>query len=225
MKKFFLIIIFGLSFINVYADKCSYDQKVELSKLANEIKIDYEEKTEDIVFDEGHGTFNVTNIWLDINLYNISNRLTLKITNDYNSDMIVANSNQVKGGLYSFKDYDYSKIINYKIEIYDSGECDNILVKTKKYKKPMYNMNYNFDICKENSDVSICQKYVLSPKKYYPLGYGLEEEIKNLKNETKEEKIEEEKSKSIIYIVAGGVVTLVVIGAVWIVIHRKRSEI
>ena len=70
MKKIFLLFIF-VSFFNVYADKCTYDQKVELTKLANEIKVDYDEKSKDVhVIDEQYD-FITKDYWLEISIYNI----------------------------------------------------------------------------------------------------------------------------------------------------------
>lgn len=227
MKKIFIMFLF-ICFINVHADKCTYDQKVELTKLANEIKVDYDEKSKDVhVIDEQYD-FIAKDYWLEISIYNIPKDFILEISNDYNDDIIKLYDNSIKDGLYTFKDYDYYKIINYKVDIYNVSTCDKYLVKTITYKKPMYNPNYAYDICKKNEDIPFCNKYVLSNKKIFNMGIGLNEAVNNYKqtNEEKVEKVEKDVwiKKNYKYII-GGVMTVLFIVGVVLYINKRRGEL
>lgn len=227
MKKIFLLFIL-VSFINVYADKCTYDQKVELTKLANEIKIDYDEKSKDVHISDEFYEYDTKDVWLELSIYNIPKDFVLEISNDYNKDVISVYGNDIKEGTYTFKDYDYYKIINYSVKVINTSTCDRYTVKTIKYKKPMYNLNYTYDVCKDNEDVPFCNKYITSEKKIYKMGIGLQEAINSYK-QTAEEKVENENKKNwfsnnYIYII-GGIVVVGVIAIGVVYINKKRSEI
>lgn len=227
MKKIFLLFIF-VSFINVYADKCTYDQKVELTKLANEIKVDYDEKSKDVhVIDEQYD-FITKDYWLEISIYNIPKDFILEISNDYNDDIIKVHDNSIKDGLYTFKDYDYYKIINYKVDIYNVSTCDTYKVKSISFRKPMLNPNYYYDVCKSNDDLSICKKYITNSKLVYEAGIGLNDAIKGFRNNEIQDFDGDSttKSNNNIYIIVGGVILFIgICGGIYYIIYRKRSAI
>ena len=92
----------------------------------------------------------------------------------------------------------------------------------------MYNLNYTYDVCKENEDIPFCNKYITSEKKVYKMGIGLQEAIISYK-QTAEEKVENENKNNwflnnYIYIV-GGIIGIGVVAVGVIYINKKRSEI
>ena len=227
MKRIFVVLL-SFCFVNVYADKCTYDQKYELTKLANEIKIDYDEKSKDVHIKDEYYDYKTKDYWLEISIYNIPSDFILEITNDYNKEVINVYKSDIKDGVYRFKDYDYYKIINYSVNVINTSTCDRYTVKTIKYKKPMYNPNWSYDICKENENVPFCNKYILSSKKVYSMGIGLEEAIDNFKK-TGDEKVEDNKEgnwfkKNYKYLFIG-VFGAVAVGGIIFYINKKRGEI
>lgn len=227
MKKIFILFLL-VSFINVYADKCTYDQKVEFTKLANEIKVDYDEKSKDITVNDEIYNYTAKDYWIELSIYNIAKDFILEISNDYNNEVIKVYDNSIKEGVYSFKDYDYYKIINYKIDIYNVNTCDMYKVKSINFRKPMFNPNYYYDACKSNDDLSICKKYITNSKLVYEAGIGLNEAIKGFRNNEIQDFDGDSTTKSFnnIYIIVGGVILLIGLsGGVYYIIYRKRSAI
>lgn len=227
MKRLILITLCMLS-LNVYADKCDNSTKKELLKEANEIKVDYDEVVEQVHIKDEYYDYMADETSLNISIYNLTDNMQLEISNDYNDSMIFINKDDYKDGKYTFKDLSYLNVIKYKIEVYSNTSCDKYLVKTINYTKPMYNYNYSYQICKDNSDISICQKYVTSDKNKYSMGIGLEEAVEKYKSgEYKNE--EEEQGKSFLennymYITVG-IACLATITGIIVYINKKRSEI
>lgn len=225
--KYILILIMSLLSMNVYADKCDSQTKSDLLKEANLIKVDYDEneKTEEI--DDGYNKYTAVDRTLDISLYNLTNNFSLEISNDNNDSIIYAENNEFKEGKYTFN-VDAYKIIKYKVKIYSNVSCDRYLIKTINYTKPMYNSNYNYRICEENSSVPYCQKYITNKKYIFSAGDGLDKAIEDYKNNNNQIPDEEEKGsffkKYMVYIIICG--TIIVTGTcIAIIIKKKRSEI
>ena len=213
--------------MNVYADKCDSKTKSDLLKEANLIKVDYDEneKTEEV--DDGYNKYTAVDRTLDISLYNLTNNFSLEISNDVNDDVIYAESNVFKEGKYTFNEDAYN-IIKYKIKVYSNTSCDRYLIKTINYTKPMYNPNYNYAICVDNSNVPYCQKYIVNKKYIFDAGKGLDEAIDNYNKNggiiSDDENKESFLKKYYIYIIIGSV--LITGGVITIVIvNKKRSEI
>lgn len=225
--KYILILIMSLFSMNVYADKCDSKTKSDLLKEANLIKVDYDEneKTEEV--DDGYNKYTAVDRTLDISLYNLTNNFSLEISNDVNDDVIYAESNVFKEGKYTFNEDAYN-IIKYKIKVYSNTSCDRYLIKTINYTKPMYNPNYNYAICVDNSNVPYCQKYIVNKKYIFDAGKGLDEAIDNYNKNggiiSDDENKESFLKKYYIYIIIGSV--LITGGVITIVIvNKKRSEI
>ena len=228
MKYIVIIIISLFTSFNVYADKCDSKTKSDLLKEANQIKVDYEEKTESVhVKDEMYDyTTDVTTLLVSI--YNLTDNFSLEISNDVNDNISFANKKDYSSGKYTFDDIDYYKIINYKIKVYSNTSCDRYLIKNITYTKPMYNSNYNYKICEENSSVPYCQKYITNKKYVFDAGKGLDKAIDDYKNNNNQmpEEIDKESffEKYKVYIITGGGV-IVIATCVIIFIRKKRSEI
>lgn len=227
MKKLFVLFLF-MSFINVYADKCTYDQKVHLKKEVSNIKIDFEEKEKKIQIDNEEYKFETIDNYLELAIYNIPQNFILEITNDINDDKISVFDADVNDGKYIFNDYNYNRIINYKVEIYNTSVCDMHIVKTINYKKPMFNPNYAYDICKENNDIPFCNKLIYTEKKIYKMGVGLNEAINNYRL-TNNEKIEDNNEQNWFIDNIGKIITaslfLFLLTFISIFIIRKRGEL
>lgn len=230
--KYIVLFMFSLfTYLGVYADTCDSETKSSLLKEANAIKIDYEEKSEVVHVNENGEEFDAEKSWLEVSLYNVTNNFSLQISNDYNSDKLTVINSMIKDGKYTFKDYNYNRIIKYKIEVYNNNDCDMYLVKTINYTKPMLNPNYYYQVCEENPGVNICKKFITNSKLIYNMGIGLDEAIKENKgnksdvddngNETKKNFWQ----KYYVYIISCGCVLVIAGVGTWIYINKKRSEI
>lgn len=226
--KYILIIILSLFSLNVSADKCDSKTKSDLLKEANQIKVDYDEieKTEEV--DDGYNKYTAVDRSLDISLYNLTNNFSLEISNDYDDKVIYVESNDIKDGKYTFNDKNMYHVIKYKISVYSNTSCDRYLIKNISYTKPMYNSNYNYKICEENSGVPYCQKYITNKKYIFSSGIELGkviEDYKNNNNQIPDEIVEESFFKKyLVYIIIGGVVAASGI-CIAIFIKKKRSEL
>lgn len=226
--KYILIIILSLFSLNVSADKCDSKTKSDLLKEANQIKVDYDEieKTEEV--DDGYNKYTAVDRSLDISLYNLTNNFSLEISNDYDDKVIYVESNDIKDGKYTFNDKNMYHVVKYKISVYSNTSCDRYLIKNISYTKPMYNSNYNYKICEENSSVPYCQKYITNKKYIFSSGIGLDKVIEDYKNNNNQipDEIEKESffKKYLVYIIVGGVVVASGI-CIAIFIKKKRSEL
>ena len=231
MKYIILFIISLFTSFNVYAVECDSKTKSNLLKEANQIKVDYEEKSETVHVNAYGDEFDMEKYWLEVSLYNLTNNFTLQISNDYNDDKITVISSMIKDGKYTFKDLNYNSIIKYKIELFtNSDSCDRYIVKTINYTKPMLNPNYAYESCQNNDGLSICKKYITNSNYIYNMGLGLDEAINDIKkngDKNSEEPQENNKNfwqKYYIYIIASTSV-LLIITVTLIIINKKRSEI
>ena len=228
MKYIVIIIISLFTSFNVYADKCDSKTKSDLLKEANQIKVDYEEieKTEEV--DDGYNKYTAVDRSLDISLYNLTNNFSLEISNDYDDKVIYVKNDKFKEGKYTFNDINTYHVVKYKISVYSNTSCDRYLIKNITYTKPMYNSNYNYKICEENSSVPYCQKYITNKKYVFDAGKGLDKAIEDYKNNNNQmpEEIDKESffEKYKVYIITGGGV-IVIATCVIIFIRKKRSEI
>lgn len=225
--KYILIIILSLFSINVSADKCDSKTKSDLLKEANQIKVDYDEveKTEEV--DDGYNKYTAVDRTLDISLYNLTNNYSLEISNDYNDNVLYVENNDIKDGKYTFNDTNTYHVVKYKISVYSNTSCDRYLIKNITYTKPMYNSNFNYKICEENSGVPYCQKYITNKKYIFVSGIGLDEAIENYKgnnNQIPDDFTENNFFKKyLVYIIIGGVV--IVSGTCIAIVNKKRSEL
>ena len=228
MNYIVLLVVSLFTSLSVYADTCDSKTKSNLLKEANQIKIDYEEKTENIHVKDDMYDYYTDATTLLISIYNLSNNFTLNISNDLDDSLIIANQSDISNGKYTFDDIDYYKIIKYKINVYSNTDCDRYLVKTITYTKPMFNLNSVYTVCDGNENIAYCQKYITNPKLVFSMGVGLKDAIDSYKKGDTVLPGEDEKEnffkKYYIYIIVGGVVCVLGVGTIWY-INKKRSEI
>lgn len=154
------------SSVNVYATTCSGADLQKVSKAANGIKTNYTinegklSEDKEIVDDMAVTKYDVLPS-IDFTIYNITNDVFLKITNDINEDETIVTYSSTDNGKYSFSTNDMFIKMTYYIEVFsnlDSCKADSISKIT--LKKPYYNQNASAEICIENPEVPMCQKYI-----------------------------------------------------------------
>ena len=225
--KYIFILIMSLLSMNVYADRCDSKTRSDLLKEANQIKIDYDEKTENIHVKDEQYDYDTVKTTLVLSIYNLTNNFSLEISNDKNDTIIYVDKENIKDGKYSFDDIDYYSIVKYKIEVYSETSCDRYLIKTINYTKPMYNLNSSYGVCEGNENISYCQKYITSPKLEFSMGVGLKEAIEKYKVTDNIPDKEDDVNfflKYYPYIILGVVGVGMICGIVFF-IQKKRSEI
>lgn len=179
MKRFItlcvLITILSFSCLNVaYAEEgedtnCSYASKAKLSKASSRIKMMYDIKTGE----DG-------NYYFDFSVYNISEELAIRISNNVNSENYTVVYSETNNGTYSFRVNDTISIIEYTAEVVPvKYGCTGELRKVKVI-KPKYNNMFDQSICKNEDvvDSLYCQQWTTKHFKF------TKEEIISKLNET-----------------------------------------
>ena len=84
----------------------------------------------------------------------------ITFTNLENLLYIVDQNNNYYGGFSETTIYNLSPNKTYSYKVYSSSfECDNTPIRTISIKLPPYNMYYDLDICKDNSEFKYCKKW------------------------------------------------------------------
>ena len=182
MKKCVLFLLLSFLFINCSAltyKGCDYSSVAKMKELVKNINISYDYR---IVNNEAVFDITVNNLTNEIYFYDEYNK-----KNYYYSDTVLGeitiSGYKIKSGSYKF----YS----------NNADCIGIVLGTKYYNLPEYNRFFGSELCKKNSNYSLCQKWT-------PVNYSQQEfedliDIYNQKEETKEnEKIIVEYEKSFI---------------------------
>ena len=235
-----IVLILILNFTIVFADSCQGTDLNNLQKAANDIKINYEviqtKKNVPMPIEDG-STDNskmvtITNESLKITIYNITKDIYLIQTDNKSSEKKVINYSDTKNGIYEINTNDLASKTIYTFEIYSNlNSCDTTLITKITYNKPWLNTNSNEQICVENPTVPVCQKYITMDTGVD--ASNLETYIKRYlanggRTSIDEKDIEKTKTNffkdNLTYILIGSGVILVG-GAIYIIVSKKRSEL
>ena len=191
MKKFLILIIFFFfSMINVNAASiCSLTEQANIRKQADNVKITSEIVEDTIIDDNEEWPIEL----FQITILNLPEELYVKITNNVNEEEKFLSNEDSVDGVISFK-WDYMvESTRFKVEIYTSDKtgCPHEVYKSSYIDMPRYNGYSEMNICRENSDLSLCQKYVTWEKL-------TEEEFLNKLNKELEAKEKSENKESTI---------------------------
>ncbi|MBQ3020634.1 MAG: hypothetical protein IJD92_00230 [Bacilli bacterium] len=216
MKKLLntLIISFMFTFMfifNVDAE-CSYQERKELLR---------ESKLIEAFFDVDLFINKFT-----FNLYNLSEKLYVKIENDYDKNVI--SIFDVGSDSYKFDTFDVENIIKYKIKIYSKNDnCFSELINTKTVIKPIVNKYSKEDICNGIEEFYYCKnvltkKITLNDLEVYKKINEYKKSLEVNDAETKYNFVDFLK-QNYIYFVIGFLVILIVISVV--IINKRRGEL
>ena len=149
MKKL-LIFILLLFPISVYADECTYEARVNLSKEAAKVTASY-----DFIMDE-----NNNEVGFKISVYNMSPNLGLSysIGNKKDSTVSVSSEEISEDGTYSFTTDNLTNVITYNFVIKGRANGCYNTVRTITLVKPIKN---------KYADLAICKNEYLDPDYYY----------------------------------------------------------
>ena len=99
---------------------------------------------------------------IQINILNLTENLVAEVSSDYDHNTVTYNSKQAKNGIVSFVSKSKDDIIKYKfvIKASDTTECSGENQRTITLTQPRYNIFSTYAVCSEIPDYYLCQKYV-----------------------------------------------------------------
>lgn len=216
-KILFLLIAFIFAITNVNAEdskKCDYKEIARLKSIVTNVEIYYDYNIVD-----GRAHFDVTLVNLTGNLYFV----------DMNSGKTYDKS-LFKNGSVEIKDYSVSSV-SYKFYS-DFGDCVGTYLGIKFVNFPTYNRHYETELCKENKDLSLCNKWVSVDYSYSELERRINDYKTAIYDTDEHEDTEIEYEQSLFdkivafyieyyYVVLG---VIILISVVTMLISRKRNS-
>ena len=245
MKKvsyYVLLFLMGMMVtIGVKASTCSDERVLELSSLANNVNVSYQqydklvdEFDSETFTEEDDSIVKSTYPAYYLTIYNLPDDLNASIIrNDTSKNVVVYGKDKEEDGVV-YVDTGYAakvKLFTIKIRSNDSN-CKNEILKTVAVTTPMYNKFSTYNSCQENPDFNLCQQFTTTD--YSDITNS---QFVSKLNEYKEKKAEEEKmQKSIFYRIGKFlgtymwyiIIPVVIIGVALIVIYiirRKKSRL
>lgn len=165
----------------------------------------------------------------DITLSNITGKLRLVITNDYDDEVVNINYSDTNEGTYVYQTKNTDEIIRYTVKIYSSS-CDN-LYREFEVLMPKYNYYSDYDRCNYVANY-YCQKLVTSNFGFTDFSINTNDEYeKNYQKQLDEEN--KKQNSSIINLLSNHYILVIIIAAVLIVLiivfitlrlKRKRGK-
>lgn len=227
--------------IGVKASTCSDKRVLELSSLANNVNVSYQqydkvvdEYDSEIFVDEDDTSVKSTFPAYYLTIYNLPKDLNVSvIRNDTKKNVVVYDDNKEEDGVI-YIDTGYAakvKLFTIKVRSNDSN-CKNEILKTMAVTTPMYNKFSQYNSCQENPDFKLCQQFTTTDYSDVTNSQFIEK-----LNEYKVQKEEEEKRKNSLFYNIGKfiskyrwyiIIPIVIIGVALIVIYiirRKKSRL
>ena len=222
MNKKIYYIIFFIVFIFVFNSKiksltyggCEYSEISRLKSFTSNINITY-----DYYIYNNQAYFNVTLNNIVPGMYFIDSTTGIKYNySDTNDGEITINGYSNSGGNYKF----YSSL----------DKCYGVKLGNKYYSFPTYNRYYENELCKENKNYSLCQKWI-------KVTYSYDEFKKKIEDYNKNNQISDEQkqpivvyNKTVLDILVGFyvkyyyviLISIIVICAIIMVINRRKNK-
>ena len=234
------ILIFVLSLfitVGVKASTCSNERVLELSALANDVNISYQEYDKQVdefesetFAEEEDALIKSTYPAYYLTIYNLPEDLNVSIIRDDTKKNVVAYASDKEEDGVLYVDTGYAakvKLFTVKIRSNDSN-CQNEVLKTVAVTTPKYNKFSQYNSCQENPDFDLCKQFTTTDYSDVTNDQFVEklEEYKAKKAE------EEKRQKSLIYNIGKffesyGIyvaIAVVIIGVAIIVIMKKRKK-
>ena len=164
-----LTIIFSFILIHSVNAECSYQERKDLLNEAKSVDISFnvDNKIEKITFidpDTGESEIiDKNNYSFFMNITPFSSDIFLKITNDYNDEVIMVNSSDFSNNVYSYPISNTTDIIKYTFTFYSNKDnCYASKITTRQLKKPKENPIYFYSICSDSRlmDNKYCKQFI-----------------------------------------------------------------
>lgn len=203
--KYVIIALLGFFFTtNVKAEQCDYAKQVELNNLASTVKATYEKteiKTgetesyvdEDGVIDESIQV-PVVEKGFNLKILNLTQQLYVIVKDDSGNEKTYYYDDS-KNGTISIGNVAADRIRAYSFNVRGlGGGCSGYDLRTFNLLLPKYNYYSELQICKNKSDLEICQEY-LSSDKEITADQIIDATLNDTKKET--EKVEKKEKQSV----------------------------
>ncbi|MBQ9834226.1 MAG: hypothetical protein IJO33_03440 [Bacilli bacterium] len=247
MKKKVVVMLAGiLALINLNvanaASACSYEQQVELGKVASSVKAVYEEASEKVdpslyaPTNETVGEVVLYRDYFKIIFTNITKDIYVKVMNDYNEEVKFIRYKDTTDGMYTLNWYNLDDVVNFTYEVYSSDEtdCRNEKYFTNYLITPMYNEFHDKIICEGITDYLPCQKYITVKMKYSEQFEKINEYLEVGKKEEKEKEENKKwyeiigdfiKEHKVAFIAGSSIIVIAGVAIVVVNIRRKRESV
>ncbi len=245
MKKSLVSVILALSVffrpIDVFAaSSCSYSEQAELNNIAANVKVAYdvvEVYKGKLINPETDEEFDSYNKGLKINILNVSDEITIKVTNNKTKEVKNFTSKDAQNGIISFDHNDVTSVTNYNIEVIaNKYSCAGDLIRKIDFIAPMYNSYSELAICNEHPEFYYCQEFIADENVDYNTFINKvedlrEEDEKKQKEEQEEkkgflEKIKElYKRNKLVINITGSVIVVGGLTTAIILIKKRRSRV
>lgn len=196
MKKTTCLLLFLLSMlltVDVYAAAgCSNADYKDLGQIASYVKADYEvidnSEIKTLTVGEETTTYKVPNYTFAFTIYNVNEDIYVDIENEKTKDKKTIYYDDTEDGTYTFDDYNFGDVYNYKIVVYaNRTSCSKKKLKTLRVSKPKYNAYSEFTYC-GNSSSYYCQKFITGDLGIDSTSEFLKKiEVNNQKNDPKKD--------------------------------------
>ena len=143
IKKFLFFIFIMFIFLNKINADCTFEERQELLKEANNIEAYFDA-------DVNH------NIFL-FNLYNLNENLYVDITNSLNDKTITINYNNLVNDIYTYEEFEINKSAIYTVNIYSNkSECYGKKITSKRVRKGIINKFAKQSVCEGIEEYYYC---------------------------------------------------------------------
>ena len=239
MKKRLFILFFALMFVSlasVKASTCSDKRILELSALANNVKIGTQKETRVLsnytAEEDGEESQEVFPAYF-ITIFNLTDDLNVSVTREDTSKTVYATTKDLNTDGVLYVDAGTANLVKtFTVKIRSNdGACKNEVLKTQTVTTPMYNLNSMNEVCEDNRDFSLCKEFTTVDYSDVTQSKFIEELQKYQEEKEKEEK----RARSIFNVIAKFIskyrwifitVLIVAIGfAVVYFINRKKSRL
>ena len=179
MKKMKVLLLASIIFIcgilDVYA-VCEADEYNTLNRLAMNMRVSYEARTEEKIPDENYTfpdgltpeereEYRIITNYFAIYISNITEELYVTVRNDQTGTTETYTYEDAVDGLITIRQDDRTAVNNYTIIVYSSSEtnCPDTRLRTMYVTTPLYNRYSTYDICDGAEEFYLCYEYLTIP--------------------------------------------------------------
>ncbi len=244
MKKSLVGVILAFSIflrpIFVEASSCSYSEQAELNNIAANVKVTYdvvEIYNGKLINPENDQEFDSYRKGLKINILNVTDEISVKVTNNITKETKGFTTNDAQDGIISFEHNNIDKVTTYNIEVYaNKYSCSGDLIRKIDFIAPMYNSYSELAICNEHPEFYYCQEFLTEENIDYNTFIEKTEELQAKDEEEQKERKHQEqnflekikafyKNNKLVINITGSVIVVGGLTTAIILIKKRRSRV
>ena len=217
---------------NTFAE-CSYQERKELLNEVKNVNAFFDIKSNKVNEErinpnsEEVEMMEVIHYSFLLNIYNITNNMFVKITNDNSDDEIIVNSDNLNNGVYTYEVDNTPDIVTYYLTFYSTkANCYANKIKQISLKRPKENPVYYYSVCSNENvkNSKYCQQFITNEfnNDVYEIVGKLNKKIESMENKKDNKEVNIlNLLKSYWYIVL--ILIILIMGVIFTVIHKKRE--